>query len=275
MRNANLVVSIGSLFCLLATQAAPAALQWSEYGGGHAMSGGHAAHNPRAVRGVRLEDSAGATVEIVLPTLEHKPLTLTEGKVALRPTGFDNYHLLLATRQGEGGHETALRYQYMNGRPSGHSPAELVNAEKAPLEIVPMPLAREHARYLGEREATFLVRYQGAPLAEQPISLETSNGTRVYTRTDTDGRVSFVLPNDFPEVNPGRANNAPADFALRTSYDDNGRLYRTSLSAGYFANPRHWQSFKLGVWAGLGGFVFGLGLLRITSRKTPAAAARA
>lgn len=257
--------------------AAAATMQWQEFAGG-GQGGGHAAHGGNhgaAARGLTLLDGDGASVSIVLPDLKRRPLQLTDGRLQLRPTGMDNYHLLLAERQGEGWYESALRYQYLSGRPSGHSPHELVSARKVPLEIEPLPLAREHAHYLSGTVPVFLLRFDGMPVVGQPIALETSNGTRLFARTDAEGKVRFPLPDDFGAVQAGRDVNRPADFTLYAQLAvHDGLEYRTSLSAEYEVNPRHWQSFGGGAWGGLAGFVAGLGFLRWAGRRGGAAGTR-
>lgn len=236
----------------------------------HGPGGGHAAHGRPAGRGMMLSEGEGAKAYFWLPTLERSELSLKDSVAAIKPSGVDNYHLLYAVRETSELHETALRYHYMNGRPSNRSPSDLVQADKAPLEIVPNPLPREHARYTSERPAAFLVRYQGKPLADQPIVLESSNGTRWFTKTDNKGNIVFHQPSDFQHIGKGRDNNPPADFVVHTRHVDGGREYRTSLSAPYYVNPRHWQSFEGGLWATLAGFIAGLGILQVASRRSVA-----
>jgi len=243
-----------------------ATMVWSAAGAGEQDSA-HGKHGHLARATITLTDGVGAAAQLWLPTLERRPLGIDHGAALLKPSGMDNYHLLYAVREGTGVHETALRYHYLNGKPSGQSPAELIFAVKAPLEIVPAPLTREHARYLSETTAAFIIRYQGKPLANQTVMLETSNGTHLDNTSDARGRISFTLPDDFHHVAVGRDNNPPADFFLVTRHGDNGIEYRTSLSAAYHINPRHWQSSSGALWSGLAGFVCGLGVLGVVARR--------
>lgn len=227
----------------------------------------HGASVHRQDRGIVLLEGSGAATELWLPTLERRPLSL-QGEVAvLKPSGLDNYHLLYASKDAHGTLETALRYHYMNGKPSKRSPAEIVNAAKSPLDIVPSPLAREHARYLSGREATFEVRFHGQPIGQHPIALETSNGTRWYARTESNGRITFVLPDDFAQVQSGREFNLPADFVLHVSYMDGDKSHRTSLSAPYHVNPGHWQSSAAGYAASFAGFMTGILILGVAGNR--------
>lgn len=236
----------------------------------HAGAQGHAAHGMARRPAIHLVDGDAAAAELWLPNLERQALEIRDGKAIIKPSGLDNYHLMLAVREDVARHESALRYHYLNGKPSRRSPSELIGADKVPLEIVPVPLTREHQRYQSGSAWSFRVRYRGQWLADQPISLETSNGTRWFTRTAGDGGISFVLPEDFPHVAVGRENNPPAEFFLHTRLHDAGREYFTTMSAAYYVNPDHWQSFRGGLWSGVAGFVVGLGLLGVLGRQQAA-----
>lgn len=259
------------LLALAAPGMATATMVWSSgEGSTHAAHSGHGGHGGSPRQSLTLDDGEGAAALLWLPTLEQHALPLDQGVAGLKPSGMDNYHLLYAVRESTQLHETALRYHYMRGKPSGRSPAELIYAQKAPLEIVPAPLTREHARYLSKTPATFIIRYQGELLAEHPIMLETSNGTRLQASSDTKGRVTFELPDDFTNVAVGRDDNAPAEFFLYTQYNIAGRDYVTTLSAPYHVNPLHWQSQSGALWSGLAGFACGLGLLGFAARRKEA-----
>ncbi len=261
-------ISVVWLFVLLPGVCdAEAALQWRQAQSGGA---GHGMSHRAGANGILLLGGDGASTEIVLPTLEHRHLAVSDGHAVLRPTGFDNYHLLLATRDSGKRHEAALRYQSFSGRPSGHSPTELVNSSKVSLEILPLPLPREHSRYLAGTAAVFLVRFHGRALARHPIALETSNGTRLFSATDDSGRFFLPLPDDFTSAAAAHLQRVPADFALATRMEEEGHAFYTTLSAEYFRNPQHWQSSRYGRWIALAGFMVGFGLLRWVSRRKPA-----
>lgn len=228
-----------------------------------AAAGGHAHGGERSEKSFYLSDSIGAEAEIWLPTLVRRPLEVNEGGVVrLSGTGLDNYHLLYARRQGEGRDELALRYQSMRGKPSGESPRLLLGYRKGALDIVPSPLTREHQRYQGGRAALYTLLFKNSPLAAQPLSLTTSNGTTLQLASDSEGRVVVPLPDDFTAVQPGRAENKPAEFVLTTSYLNAGTEYRTTLSGDYYVNPSHWQSMGGGLLAMFAGFVGGLLVIR-------------
>jgi len=223
--------------------------------------GGHASH--RGAPSLYLRDAAEAETTIWSSTLERLELPIeARGKAAIPRTGVDNYHALVANRQEGKLHESAVRYLYRRGKPSGHSPSELTGLEKLPLEIVPDPLPREHRRYTGDREERFLIRYRGEPLSGVWVGLETTHGSQLEAVTNTEGRARFVIPDDFPRVVPGRRNNPPAEMVVRAGYTDDGTLYRTNLSAPYYTNPSNWNSFGAGLFMLGAGFLAGVMIMR-------------
>lgn len=193
------------------------------------------------------------------PDLQVKPIKPMRGQFPVRMTGMDNYHALVAEyRPDENTLESAVRYLYLRGKPSGNSPSRVTAAVKTPFDIMPAPLPREHRRYQANHDAVFVLRFDGKPLANTPITLATANGSNLSLVSDRVGAVRFTLPDDFVETKPGRRNNRPAEFVLSSEIKRNGRIYRTSLSAPYHVDPAHWQSFGLGMMVLGVGFVSGL-----------------
>ncbi|KAA3626052.1 MAG: hypothetical protein DWQ09_17605 [Proteobacteria bacterium] len=231
-------------------------------GGNQSSHGRH-----RRPETLNLHGSAGAQLSMWRSDLQRVELKADNDALVVRPTGVDNYHAVVAERTQGNLHESAIRYLYLNGKPAGRSPAELVAIDKLPLEIVPAPLVREHQRYLSDRIANYQLHYRGQPLANTPVRLETSNGTQADLTTDGEGRIELRLPEDFTHIEIGRRNNPPADFVLRARHTENGKEYRTSLSAPYYVNPQHWQSNSAGLAAALSGFAVGLGILGLTRRR--------
>jgi hypothetical protein len=245
-------------YAALTWQPAPPAPKVQASGGGHQGHGSHRGGKPFI-----LLDGEGAEAQMWLPTQVRRPLHVGEnGQVMVGGSGLDNYHLLFARKRTAAGEEVALRYLYQHGRPSGESPAGLVNYDKAKLELIPAPLTREHQRYLSQKPADFLVYFNGKPLAEQAVILTTSNGSRLGGKTDTNGRITLSLPDDFSDVQPGRRSNAPADFVVATVYEEQGRRYHTTMSAPYYVNPSHWRSTVGGLIAMLAGGLAGFVVLR-------------
>lgn len=261
------IVALLSLF-LLGTPVAQAALTWLPAppdtkrvvsGGGHQGHGGS-----RGGRPFLLQDGEGAEAMMWLPTRVRRPLPVDAeiGLVSVSGTGLDNYHLLYASKQTAAGEEVALRYLYQHGKPSGVSPSSLVNYNKAALEIIPAPLTREHQRYLSQQSFHFIVRFHDKPLVEHAVYLTSSNGSTIEGKSDTHGRISFELPDDFTDVQPGRSANRPSEFVLSTAHRAEGKQYTTTFSAPYYVNPSHWRSTAGGLMAMFAGMVTGLVVLR-------------
>jgi hypothetical protein len=202
-----------------------------------------------------LANADGATVRLWKPDLTSALLEVQHGGITIPNTGMDNYHALVATRSWSNLEDTLIRYEYLRGKPSGHSPSELAALSKSTFEIVPDPIPREHYRYLGNHTWDFLLRFKDAPLADTPVTLSTSNGTQLTGKSDAAGRVRFVIPDDFPEVQAGPTNNKPGELWLTAEHQDNGVTYHSALSAAYFIDPAHWQSKSLAA------AIFALGLV--------------
>lgn len=215
-----------------------------------------------------LAGGVDATARMWKPTLETMPVKVSRDNGVTPPrTGMNNYHLLVAEQDTAGIRETALRYLPRNGKPTGHSPSELLAADKAALEIVPRPLPREHRHYKTGEEYRFRIRFNGTPLTDAEVDLTTEHGSRLSARTDHDGYIRFRLPMDFTEVREGRRANPPAEMVLSVGHQGPEREYRTSLSANYYVNPGEWRSTDGGVAVAGLGFVAGLVGVGINRRR--------
>jgi len=230
-------------------------------GGGHNH---HAHHRPAKVR---LEVPAAATAVLWKPNLERQALEVKGGGLAFPRTGMGDYHAMVAEWDGESAREARIRYHYMRGRPSGHSPRELLAKTKTALEIVPDPLPREHFRYQTTDRWGFLVRFGGAPLVGTLVRFETAHGSRLEARSDARGRVEFALPDDFPVVKPGRRATPPAGFTLEVEHAGEEDRFRTRLLADYHPGPHHWQSTGWGLGVVMLGLVAGLAVSRVGNGK--------
>jgi hypothetical protein len=239
--------------------------------GGAESSGKSAAskpqtHDHRGPKRLMLENGEGARVTLWKPDLTTQPLSIEHGGFSMPKTGMDNYHAVVAERSWGDTKESLIRYEYLFGRPSKHSPSELAGTVKTDLEIVPDPIPREHYRYHSDQTWGFLLRLHGLPAGGIPLTLRTANGTQLEAVSDTSGRVAFHLPDDFPGLVPGARDERSAAFTVSAEMRDADMNYQTTLSADYRVNPAHWQSTRWG-WmvAGLG-FVAG-GLLGRTKNQ--------
>jgi hypothetical protein len=226
----------------------------------HREHGGHAGHGARTLR---LELPDGAKAVLWKPDLERQTLEVGNGTVEFPRTGVGNYHAIVAEWEGDAGKGTLISYKEVRGKPSGQSPRELLAADKTELEIVPDPLPREHYRYHTAESWGFRLRFQGKPLADTRVVLHTENGSRLEADSDAQGYLDFKLPDDFPEVLPGRDSNPPGEFRLGVAHESEGRRYQSVLVALYHPNPRHWRSFG----GGLGVLMLGLAAGFVVARR--------
>ncbi|MCV6590985.1 MAG: hypothetical protein OIF57_18485 [Marinobacterium sp.] len=215
--------------------------------------------------------SAEVKVQLYRPDFDTTVQTLQGSQLKLKPSGVGNYHALVAHQQGEGFEHTAVRYVYLNGKPSGHSPSELLAQPLSRLEIVPAPLPREHRVYTTAKPARFEIRFDGYPVPQQPITLTTAAGTQLDLLTDDQGVLLLNFPKDFSEVIPGRRQTPPGDWQLSSYIRDDGVVYRTSLSGAYSPDPGHWLSYGLGALVACIGFGAGM----VVNRRLPVQPRRA
>lgn len=215
----------------------------------------HQHHRSRGPKQLTLSIADDAQVELWKPDLSRQAVEINQGKVGFKGTGVDNYHAIVATRTEGNLVETAIRYEYARGKPSGHSSTELTAANKSTLEIVPAPIPREHYRYHSDQTWDFIVRFQGQAAAGQQVTLETANGSRRQGTTNPEGRVSLHIPDDFPDIVAGERDKRSAEFTVSTSHTEDNQTYQTTLNAAYRVNPQHWHSLGMGI------AVVGLGML--------------
>ena len=219
-------------------------------GGGH---GGHRRHKHPWT----LYDMERAEVTLWTSDLRKLEVPYDGHWAHLPKSGVDNYHAAVAVQRTDRLTKTVIQYPYRNGRPSGHSPSELLAVDKAPLEIVP-ELPREHYRYLTGEKWEFFLRLNGDPVGGAEVKLRTIHGSELAAITDGEGRVEFAIPDDFPKVNAGRRKNPQQPFIVTAELSRDGHAYQTTLEAKYRPHPSHWRSFEWGV-ATLGvGFFAGL-----------------
>ncbi len=217
-----------------------------------------------------LNDNTHAHVKFITPSLNIKIVNAQKdsNKYILPKTGMDNYHALLAERKTDNTYESSLRYVSMRDKPSGYSPRKLIKKNKLPLEIVPEPMIREHWHFYTSNNHNYKVLFKGKPLADTWVTLNTSNGSNLDAKTDIDGMVSFILPEDFKNIQPGRRANQPEEFILRTVHISHGITYKTNFSAPYSVNPSHWNSNIGGILSLSIGFLSGIIIMRKHNRAS-------
>ncbi|MCW8908611.1 MAG: DUF4198 domain-containing protein [Sedimenticola sp.] len=230
------------------------------------QAGAHQQHR-RGPKQLTLANADGALVTLWKPDLDTRVLQPEMGVITIPPTGMDNYHAVIVERDWGDSKEAIIRYEYMRGKPSGESPSRLASAIKTELEIVPDPIPREHYRYYAGEEWSFILRYKDKPVRDREVVLETSNGSTLMSVSDQDGRLTFRIPDDFPNVVKGERDRRSAEMFLSTSIEEGGVRYESMLTADYRMSPSHWQSTTWGVTVAGAGFLFGGFLTGFGRRK--------
>ncbi len=175
-----------------------------------------------------------------------------------------NYHWVIARQESDAEVRVASTAWYFSN--PGEAPTALLAQSRHELEIIPDPLPREHGNYRESEKWRFLVRWQGRPLANQPLVMETEFGSRSSVLTNAEGYAMVVFPRDFRpprEGEPG-GHGGPrrAKFVLATEKEDSGRRYLTAFNYGYSPDPDRDRSLGWGAAFGLVGMIAALPLLR-------------
>ena len=206
-----------------------------------------------------MNSEANASAKLILPNLSEQNLTFTRNTLMLPKPPMGGYYVIVGEGADSNGTYSAIRYLTLHGRPANVSPTRLTALSKTTLEIVPDPLHREHDRYTASKSYRFLLRFQGKPLINTAVTLETHNTPAQTYMTDQTGAFSITLPNDFKNVQVGRSENKPSEFLLTTQHRDGEHLYRNTLTMPYSLNPNdYWQSQTYGAGAIFIGFLGGM-----------------
>ncbi|MDP2168939.1 MAG: hypothetical protein Q8J96_00815 [Rhodocyclaceae bacterium] len=229
--------------------------------------------NPRGERAQALLQPRGITAETVTvfaaegPAERRKvayPVSPEGVKIAPATPQIGNYHWVVAREETPGAVKVASTAWYF-GNP-GDSPKELLKAPKHELEIVPDPLPREHGRYRESEKWRFLVRFNGQPLASQPLTLETEFGSRNSFVTDAAGFATVLFPRDFK---PAKEDGEHAGhgrrygkFVLSAEKDADGKRYLTAFNLSYGEDGDRNRSLGWGAAFGLIGMLAATPLLR-------------
>ncbi|MEW6165557.1 MAG: hypothetical protein AB1642_10890 [Pseudomonadota bacterium] len=229
----------------------------------------------RATRGERAQARlqprgiAPAILTVFAPeghAAQHKadyPVAPEGAKIAPASPKIGNYHWVVAREETPEAVRVASTAWYF-GNP-GDSPVDLLKIPRHELEIVPDPLPREHGSYRESEKWRFLVRWNGAPLTGQPLTLETEFGTRTRFVTDASGRAVVLFPRDF-----GPAEDAPdgghgrrtGKFVLSAEKEADGRRYLTAFNYSYGQDADRDRSLGWGAAFGLIGMLAAMPLLR-------------
>lgn len=192
------------------------------------------------------------------------PVGAEGARIASAAPQVGNYHWVIARAETPAAVRVASTAWYFSN--PGDSPKTLLKRPKHELEIVPAPLPREHAGYRESEKWDFLVRFDGQPLADQALTLETEYGSRSTFVTDKTGVATVLFPRDFkPAAGDGEAGgHGPrrAKFVLATEREVAGRHYLTAFNLVYGQDADRGRSLGWGAAFGLIGMLAATPLLR-------------
>jgi hypothetical protein len=189
-----------------------------------------------------------------------------EGTVVKALPKLGNYYWVTARQETEG-QVTIASTPYYFGEP-GPAPTRLLLEQKYELEIIPQPLPREHGAWRESEKWQFLLRFNGQPLANKALRMETEFGTKTAFISDEQGRVSVLFPRDFKPVEKkpeqGGHSHGPrrAKFVLAAEHEDGGKHYLTAFNYTYSADVDRNRDLLAGVGFGVFGMLLAAPLLR-------------
>ncbi len=220
-------------------------------------------HHHGAVSSSESKIKTPNNIRYFLPDLSYQQLNSTEQP----KIGLEGYYALLIEQQQDNLVESEIQYFYKNGRPFSSKPADLFSLEKTALEIEPTPHPAEHNVYNSGKTWQFKVRFNGKPLDNSHVTLETENGTKSELKTDINGLIAIIFPEDFTDIKPGLRANQPAGFRLTANTEQESKKYSFSFVGKYHVSPSHWQTLEGGFWVVVFGLLFGVLIsLRLKSK---------
>ncbi len=232
-----------------------------------AMGGGD-----RNVATLRVRNLQASALEVFGPAgpagQRHRsvPLAPEGARIEATAPNVGNYHWV-TTREEADDHVTVGSTAYFFANP-GPAPTGLLLERKNELEIIPQPLPREHGAYRESEKWRFLLRFNGQPLANQEVKMETESGTRTHFISDADGMFTVLFPRDFaPAEGAAEGHHGPrrAKFVLAAEHQDQGRRYLTAFNYTYSPDGDSGRNLWAGAGFGLFGMLLAAPLLR---RKT-------
>ncbi|MHB0926826.1 MAG: hypothetical protein ACYC1F_10005 [Gallionellaceae bacterium] len=204
----------------------------------------------------------------------HRQLPLDMAGARLDKPEAGGFHWLAAREEQGDQVKVASTVHFFSDR-GGQNPTALFMQQKHELQIIPQPYPREHSRYRANEDWKFLVRFNGKPLANQWVRLETQNGTKADWISDAQGVVTVSIPDDFKKVAQQKAAGShehgrrSADFVLAVEHAEGGKSYLTAFNGSYGADAFDQRSLAMGLGFTLLGMIGAAPLLR--QRKKPAA----
>lgn len=198
----------------------------------------------------------------------HRQLPLEIGGASLGKPDTGGFQWL-AAREEQPDKVLVASAVYYFGERGAKNPTAMFMQQKYELEIVPQPYPREHSRYRADEDWRFLVRFNGQPLANQKVVLETQNGSKAEFVSDAQGVVTVHLPNDFKAEeetaqNAGKHSHGvrASDFVLAVEHAEGGKTYITAFNGSYRPDAFDKRSLAMGLGFTLIGGLCAVPLLR-------------
>jgi len=197
----------------------------------------------------------------------HRQLPLEMAGARLDKPESGGFHWLAAREEQGGQVRVASAVQFFSERGS-INPTAMFMQQKHELEIIPRPYPREHSRYRANEDWKFLVRFNGKPLANRKVLMETANGTRAELVSDAQGVIAVRLPDDFKTEGEKKIagghdhGRRSSDFVLATEHAEGGKAYLTAFNASYGPGAFDQRSLAMGLGFTLLGMIGAAPLLR-------------
>lgn len=196
-----------------------------------------------------------------------------EGFSISAKNGVGGYHWL-AVRQVSGKMVRVASTMIYFSMPAP-APTTMLQQPKNSLEIVPHPMPREHGHYRAGETWPFLLRFDGHPLANTTLSLQSEQGGAFAAISNHQGIAMITFPQEFiinpppattktPKQQESHHQRPKANFVLTANHSAEGKQYQTAFNHDYRPGPFYNKSLLTGF-----GFMF-LGMLMATPllRKT-------
>lgn len=197
----------------------------------------------------------------------HRQLPMDLGGAKLGASSSGGFHMLTAREESAEGVRVASTVYYFGER-GAKNPTAMFMQQKNELEIIPQPHPREHSRYRANENWRFLVRFNGQPLPNHKVILQTSNGSKVELSSDAQGMLQVQIPDDFKPIkeedtghNHGMMRRG-AELVLATERVESGKTYLTAFNTSYGPDAYEGRSLAMGIGFMLLGMAGAAPLLR-------------
>lgn len=227
---------------------------------------------------LKAQNVAAATLDVFAPNAavaearRQLPVDPEGTRVNMLPR-IGNFYWVSARAEQDGKVTVASTLTYFSE--PGPAPTRLLDTPKHELEIVPQPHPREHSSYRESEKWEFAVRFDGRPLANAAVKMETEFGTRTVFHSNADGIATVLFPRDIKPAPPppegGQHTRGPrrARFVLAAETENGGKKYLTAYNDTYALDPDRTRSLGWGAAFGLIGMAAAAPLLRRRGSAAP------